>query len=323
MTVELVSQGSHRIATWVCACGAETSRQIETVCRSGVALYSACQTQGKSLSKFEVGELLVAYLGEAVLVHHRAPGGPTVIDFYLPRSDVGINLDSYWWHKDRVDVEARILQEPQEHYGPRSFRARGARLDTDHERFPGCVTLPAGYTAIEAAYAIVEHLVRLMPACYRPRRLTNTEESAAPRRGVTRWQHTLRQRLSPSLADEPVAASFRENVTHPGKLIEYTAPQASEVCVWACTNPDKLGHLDWSALVKARTGKNPTGCPECASPRKPRRPQPGHSAADLFRHLAREFVSTTPIRASCVISCDRVRKRGSGGNVHCRDAPAD
>lgn len=227
---------SNKDARWRCICGTIFVRVVHKVVMRKSILCQACTRSGKSLFEFEVAELLAKMTGVPIITHHKE-GKLSEVDLYVPYLDLAIQLDPYWSHYSRFENDVRILEELKASYA-QVVRVRQAKLP----KIAGSPS-PASKSPTDWAKAAASIFMKNVPE------LTQEETDEALREANKKWVVIVsKTTIKNNCADEWWAEEFVENLTHPGKKIEFTTKGSEDLCLWRC----KDCGVEWESKIFAR-----------------------------------------------------------------------
>lgn len=179
-------------------------------------------------------------------------------DVYLPEKKIGIEVDSYHWHKDKTEHE--ILKNNKfEECGVKLFRIRDARLSTLSET-------DIFFSQTDHHFVIIERLLNSLS------RLLGDEDREKVKTYLLKQQlqceieyKTILSYLPGPLPDqslmvlEPTLAMAWNYIKNGPLTPEMFSVHSGKKVWWVCNE----GH-EWEAPINIRTGVNQAGCPYCS-----------------------------------------------------------
>jgi DNA-directed RNA polymerase subunit RPC12/RpoP len=244
--IEKLTSGSGEHMVWECACGLNYTRAIQVVVKKNRLRCTLCSKSGKSRLEFEVAHLLALFLNTEIEKHH-GDSRKDEVDLYVPLLDLAIQLDPYFTHSKKTDVDIRVLAKMKKKYS-KVLRVREEGL-TD---IPNSIFIPKGVTAYSWALKICDFLKIDIS------QIDIIAVDLALIKANEEWDQSFEKPLELNIKNSIYGKEFVSNLTHPGRKPEYTPRHCSDRGLWKCS----LCSRNWDTPISTR--KNGIGCPKCS-----------------------------------------------------------
>lgn len=241
---------------WSCSlCGFHYESSVHARCMRKNPRCRNCNTGGYQLLEVQCAALASAMLRTPVLTGHRL--GPLRPDLWLPRFEIGVDLDPEWSHRARLSGDVRKARACTSEMSA-FIRVREAGLpasgDWDRE-VPAKATIDDWVETVTAAITALVGIPRYPLSA--KRRLSVLHEAAE------RWaEHQTDPTPGSFRARHPeIASRFVENLTRPGIGPGAFAPSSNYDCLWRCPH----GVIYKTRPQSAGLGQGTNSCPECVA----------------------------------------------------------